>query len=357
MTAGASLSRVFLPPFRLLGRRDDPHVLGATCIGGACATCAAACLDQLPIQRIAAPLLGTPDTDFGELWQSVGACRSGTQQGIHYRADAHVLYGVLEFDEAEFGAAGEGSPLQRATEEAYRRIFRLIDAEGYPQLWRVWNYLADINAETPEFGRLERYRQFNAGRQNAFVGSGRLTSGSVPAACALGVRGGPLAIAFMAGRVPALSLENPRQVSAWDYPSDYGPRAPTFARGALAHLPDQELLFVSGTASIVGHRTVHIGDAAAQTREALLNVSTVVEEANRSSAAATTARPGTTPYTLARLDYRVYIRHAADYEAVRAEVLAAVGEAAPVVYIQADICRADLLVEIEASASRTLGCC
>lgn len=356
MSALLSLSRVTLPPVRMLARRKDPQILGATCIGGGCAACAASCLGQLPIQRIAAPLLGGVDADFGELWQSVGACRSGEQQGIHYRADAHVLYGVLELDESDFSIAGEGSPLQRATEEAYRRIFRLIDAEGYPQLWRVWNYLADINTETPEYGGLERYRQFNAGRQNAFVGSGRLTRGSVPAACALGVRSGPLTIAFMAGRLPACSLENPRQVSAWDYPSDYGPRAPTFSRGVLARLPGQELLFISGTASIVGHRTVHAGDAAAQTREALINIGAVLAEANRNSEIAS-AQSDIPAYLFALLDYRVYVRHAADFEAVRAEVQAAVGEATPALYVQADICRADLLVEIEATGSRRLAPC
>jgi chorismate lyase/3-hydroxybenzoate synthase len=304
-------------------------------------------------------VLGGVENDLGELWQSVGECRAGEQEGIRYRADAHVLYGVLEIDESAFDSAfdsafesafdsdapSEASPLQRATEEAYRRIFRLLDAEAYPHLWRVWNYLADINAESPEWGGLERYRQFNAGRQDAFLASHRLTSGSVPAACALGVRNGPLTIAFMAGGLPAQPLENPRQVSAWNYPSDYGPRAPTFSRGALVRLPGQEVLFISGTASIVGHRTVHAGDVAAQARETMSNIVAVLAEANRSD-------PTAQPYALAALDYRVYVRHAADFDAVRVEVESAVGESASVVYVQADICRADLLVEIEATASR-----
>ena len=358
MSGVASLSRTLLTPMALLGRQPDPQALGATCIGEACASCGAACMDQLPVQRIAAPLLGSGENDLGELWRSVGECRAGAQEGIRYRADAQVLYGVLEIDEADFSTntSAAASPLQRATEEAYRRIFRLLDTEGYPQLWRVWNYLADINGETPEYGGLERYRQFNAGRQDAFLASQRLTSGGVPAACALGVRSGPLTIAFMAGRLPACSLENPRQVSAWDYPSDYGPRAPTFSRGALVSLPGQQLLFVSGTASIVGHLTVHVGDAAAQTREAMANVAAVVDQANRCELHPNPQLPPSTqPYMLAALDYRVYVRHAADFDAVLTELEQTVSNHAAVVYVQADICRADLLVEIEATASRTLG--
>lgn len=325
---------------------QQPELLGLACIGLGAVTRH----EQLPLQHVAAPVLGTSDgagDSFAEAWLSAAACRAGEHQGIRFRADDHVLYGVLELAESDFpaGASGNHSPLQQATETAYRRIFSLLDAEGYPQLWRVWNYLADINVDTDG---LERYRQFNIGRQDAFLACGRLAGGSVPAACALGVRHGPLSIAFMAGRRPALPLENPRQISAWDYPKDYGPRSPTFARGALARLSGQELLFVSGTASIVGHCTVHADDVAGQTREAMANIAAVLGEANE----ATSACAGAVAYRTSGLDYRVYIRHAGDFAVVRETLQTLIGTEAQVVYVQADICRADLLVEIEASASR-----
>jgi len=57
------------------------------------------------------------------------------------------------------------------------------------------------------------------------------------------------------------------------------------------------------------------------------------------------------------LTLRPYIRHAEDYPSVQAIVEAQVGADAPVVYVQADICRHDLLVEVEAMASHTLGNC
>ena len=105
---------------------------------------------------------------------------------------------------------------------------------------------------------LERYRQFNIGRQDAFLDSHRGATGNVPAASAIGLAGGPLSVAFLAGATPALAVENPRQVSAYLYPADYGPRSPTFSRAVRATLSGQEALFVSGTASIVGHRTVPV---------------------------------------------------------------------------------------------------
>ena len=342
---GAVLRLVTMTPKDLLGHRTDRQMLGATCIGGGCAECASHCLGEIPVQRIIAPLLGSAQDDFGEAWQNFAVCRSGDRDGIRYRVGDGVLYGVIEIDEAGFAGDAEAGALQRATREAYRRIFDLLDAEERPHLWRVWNYLADINAET---GGLERYRQFNVGRHDAFVAAGRLADGvpqSVPAACALGVRNGPLTIAFMAGRMPAQSLENPRQIAAWRYPQDYGPRSPTFARGALAALPGQDLLFISGTASIVVHCTVHAGNVLAQAGEALVNIEAVLGEANRFMRGQ--------PLALADLAYRIYLRDAGDYAAVRDLLRARLG-GATALYVQADICRSDLLVEIEATASRPI---
>lgn len=278
---------------------------------------------------------------LGDTWHCAPS-RRGDSAGIRWQADEAALYGILDIDEAAFGPGPFA--LQRATEDAYRRLFSLLDDLGYPQLWRAWNYLADINAETDG---LERYRQFNIGRHDAFVACHRLARGNVPAACALGTYDGPMSIAFLAGRTPAIPLENPRQVSAYNYPATYGPRSPTFSRAVLVHPPGRELLLISGTASIVGHQTMHIGDIEGQTRETFANVEALLGSAN--------ARPLATPYRLSELHLRAYIRHPADLARVRAIIDELAAPAVPVAYVRADICRADLLVEIEAVASHPLG--
>ena len=281
---------------------------------------------------------------LGSIWPGGAAGRVGDDAGIRYQVEDHVLYGILDVEESDFGCPD--FPLQRATADAYRRIFALIERERRPHLWRTWNYLADINKET---GGLERYRQFNIGRHDAFVAGGRLTRGNVPAACALGTPAGPLTIAFMAGATEAVPLENPRQISAYDYPAAYGPRSPTFSRAALARLPGHELLFISGTASIIGHQTLHRGDVAGQTREIVANLSAVLASAN--------GRTRTADYTPGELRLRVYLRHAGDQAAVQETLEQAIGTRLSVEYVLADICRADLLVEIEASASHAMGNC
>lgn len=320
-------------------RAEGNFVLGGACIGQLPATFSA----DWPVQRLPAALLGKTQAAMQEIWRCTGAGLAGEFQGIRWRRVDDLLFGVLELDEAEFAAGHVSSALQAASQEAYRRIFRLLEAQQLPHLWRVWNYLADINAEV---AGLERYRQFNIGRQDAFLEFQRVSTGNVPAACAIGLTGGPLSIAFMAGATPAVPLENPRQISAYNYPAEYGPRSPTFSRAALVVLPAQEILFISGTASIVGHQTVHPGDVIGQCREALANVAAVMAEANRQNRSV--------PYTLAELSYRIYIRHAADFSAVQQTLAAQLGATAEVVYVEADICRDDLLIEIEAMASHEL---
>lgn len=334
------------------------NLLGGLCIGPQ----SGAVPPDLPLQRFHAHVLSEAEAQRQscELWFSATPCHNGVEGEIRYRCDGQVLFGVIELSEATFSGQSEASvdqgneaatPLRRAAEEAYRRIFVLLDQLGYPQLWRVWNYIADINGDA---GELERYRQFNVGRYQAFAAAGRLTSGTVPAACALGgeraagdAPATSLSIAFLAGRSAPLSLENPRQVAAYDYPADYGPRSPTFARASLARLPGQELLFVSGTASILGHATVHLGDVAAQTRETVANIAAVVDEANRQSTAS-----GAAPWRLGDLVYRAYIRRAEDFRPVSDTLHQVLGAAVDVVCVQADVCRADLLVEVEAFATR-----
>jgi chorismate lyase / 3-hydroxybenzoate synthase len=314
-------------------------VLGGACLGQP----AAGIAPGWPLQAIFAPLLGSTATSLHEIWRSSAPCIAGHSEGIAWRRSGGVLYGVCEINEAEFSVGSEYSPLRAASQEAYRRIFRLLAAEGLPYLWRVWNYFADINGES--YG-LERYRQFNIGRQDAFLEFRRGATGNVPAACAIGLASGPLSIAFIAGEQAAMALENPRQVSAYHYPADYGPRSPTFSRATLACPPGQEILFVSGTASIFGHRTVHAGDAATQCREVLANIEAVVATANLHCRSAA--------FSLGELSYRVYVRHAADFSKVEEVLLARLGAAAEVVFVQADICRSDLLLEIEATTIHVL---
>jgi len=306
----------------------------------------------IPIMRV--PMARLDDDSICEVWLGSGESqlKSGQYDAINYRYDDDLVFGVIELSEAMFAANTDKTPLQLATEAAYNQIFSLLDMLSFPYLLRIRNYMADINGDS--FG-LERYAQFNLGRQDAFLTHGRDVEGNVPAACALGFElaelegdsnHNSLMIAFLAGRVMPQSIENPRQVNAYRYPQQYGPRSPTFSRASLVRLGLDDVLFLSGTASIVGHETLHPSDVIAQTRETIENIKAVLSEANR--------RLSETKFELSKMYYTVYVRHLADLDAIRNELKFSVGDALKAVYLQANICRQDLLVEIEATAGHSI---
>jgi chorismate lyase / 3-hydroxybenzoate synthase len=318
-----------------------PDVLGVASFSGPADSATAARAGGIPVAEIAMPLLlGT--TDVCEVWRSELPVESGERNRVRFRRTETLLFGCIAIAESEVAAAAEGSghsAIHTATGEAYREICATLDALAFPHLLRIWNYLPDINRDSHG---LERYRQFNRARREALRASGRALDGNVPAASALGAASGsPLVVYFLAGRAPPTFIENPRQVSAYHYPRQYGSHAPVFSRATLLRQRDSLMLFISGTASIVGHRSIHVGDTAAQTRETLANIGALLEEANRLERGA--------HFSFANLACKVYVRRREDLPAIEAELESVRGPSTRVIYLKADICRQDLLVEIEAT--------
>jgi chorismate lyase/3-hydroxybenzoate synthase len=301
--------------------------------------------NDVPIVDIRTPVLGASGArqpgapqpgEVCEIWRTDQPVQSGQRGRVRYRRSEDVLFGCISMAESEENDA-DVSILHTATRDAYSEIFATLDELAYPHLLRVWNYLPQINVDTHG---MERYRQFNSARRSALIASGRDLTGNVPAACALGsVNGSPLVIYFLASRKAPTLIENPRQVSAYEYPPQYGPK-PAFSRASMLRGTCGSMLFISGTASIVGHQTVHAGDVAAQTRETLANIEALLGEANRVS--------GAPRFGMETLACKVYVRNSADLPLIQSQLHTALGREAQVVYLQADICRQDLLVEIEA---------
>jgi chorismate lyase/3-hydroxybenzoate synthase len=260
-----------------------------------------------------------------EVWRADDAItRRGATGNLRYARAGDLLFGMLEQTLPPGGTA-------EAAKAAYDAMLDLIEAEGCPHLLRVSNYIADITRY--ENGE-ERYRAFNAGRQAAFESRNRRST-QAPAACGLGCGGDALRLFFLASDTPGHNIENPRQISAFDYPKQYGTMPPLFARATVA----AGMLLISGTSSIVGHETVHVGDVGAQTDETLRNLDALLAE----------ARGVDVLVDRQALRLKVYLRHAADQPAVESRMRDA-GFPAPVAWLQSDVCRPELNVEIEAHA-------
>lgn len=294
-------------------------------------------------QHIRAQLLASTTPHYSETWSSEQLVRILGETGIRLSCTDDLLFGVIDVPETD-QAQGSANTLEQVSQRAYSQLFDALEKYKYPYLWRAWNYVPNI---TGVENGVERYQQFNAGRQMGFSLAERGVTGNVPAACALGVKAGPLSVAFLAGRRPTAAIENPRQISAYNYPAQYGLRSPTFSRASLAYLHQQELLFISGTASIVGHETLHVGDVHGQTLETLRNLQAVIDQANLRS-------KGQCPYSLQELNMRVYVRHERDAALIKDLMHQHLGSFVKAIYIHADICRENLDIEIEGVAWQSL---
>lgn len=255
----------------------------------------------------------------------------------HRQADCELA----ETDElllAILRSRGDSESMEAASERLYTRLLEQLQARGYPHLVRIWNYLADINRE--DAGG-ERYRQFCVGRYQAFARLG-VAASDFPSACALGQTGDDLLVYALAAKRAPTHYENPRQVSAYHYPAQYSPRSPSFARASLLQLPDRPaILFVSGTASVVGHKTHYPDDIEGQLATTLQNLEALLAHVVDSQRS---------PASLQADQLKVYLRRPDDLALVRAGVEAHFGSV-PAVYLQSDICRRELLLEIEGTWS------
>jgi len=236
--------------------------------------------------------------------------------------------------------------LEQTSRQAYRTMLQLCQDTQTFNLLRIWNYIPHINV--PE-GMIERYRLFNIGRRKAFNDYPRVVHDNYPAACALGSFDNILRIVFLASVHKPHYIENPRQTSSCLYPEEYGTVPPLFSRATLFSQHNCVTLFISGTASIVGHQSSHIGDIQAQTRETLQNLNTVLSQANKIMKREQNHFPPIKPWTLDELNCRVYIRYPEHLQTVRSILQQAGIQQAT--YVKADICRTELLLEIEATTS------
>lgn len=225
--------------------------------------------------------------------------------------------------------------IEAAAMTAYRDLLAQVRGSTHPYLIRIWNYLDAINAGE---GDGERYRRFCLGRAAAVDAA---FNDPPPAATGIGHARdtGMLQLIALCATEPAIALENPRQMPAWCYPRDYGPVSPGFSRGALVGHGKTTRLLASGTASIVGHRSLHVSDLRAQLREALANLASLLDAA---------AAQGTERFSLAAPEaLRVYLREPADLAAAQEEMRRLGIDCDRIVYLHGDICRRELLVELE----------
>lgn len=272
------------------------------------------------LASVSIPLAQLGPSELVETWPARREPERGVRDGIAWAHDGEVLFGSIDAEETD-----AIEPLSR---EVYTRAIALIREAGYPYFLRMWNHVGAINGYD---GARERYQLFCAGRHDAFAEAGYHLSTDLPSASAVGKRGRGLMTYFLAAREPGLQIENPRQVAAYDYPRQYGPKSPSFSRATVFG----DTVFVSGTSSVVGHASVHHADVEGQLDETLRNIEAVIARAIAGGSLANVVAAKT------------YVRRAEDYARVARRLD---GVFTRNLYLEADICRSELLLEIEVVA-------
>ena len=227
---------------------------------------------------------------------------------------------------------------------------------GFDRIIRTWFYLGGIVADE---GDAQRYKEMNRGRSAFFEGIQFLAGcqprlpqviEAYPASTGIGAEGRGLMLSCIAlatdrPEIVAMPLENPNQTAAFHYASSYSPKSPKFARALALSCGEHATIFISGTASIVNSESLHKGDVEAQTHQTLDNIAALISEENLRRHGLPGL--GTTLENLGLV--RIYIKRQEDFEKTRAVCRARLGDL-PAVYAIADVCRPELLVEIEGMA-------
>lgn len=270
-----------------------------------------------------------------ERWRSAGPVTHGRDGDIRWATDGQLTFGVIEIDEPA-GEHPDHSDICEASEQAYAQLVAFVSGSSTPHLLRVWNYL---DAITQGDGDAERYRQFCIGRAR---GLGSFDPNALPAATAIGRCDGQrtLQVYWLSADQRGTPVENPRQVSAYRYPREYGPQPPCFARAMLPPPGSAMPLLLSGTASVVGHASQHIGELLGQIGETFTNFDALLAEARRH-------QPSLPAGFGSGTRLKVYVRDADDLPLVAQALDARFGTSVPRLLLHAAICRRELSVEID----------
>lgn len=237
--------------------------------------------------------------------------------------------------------------------EELKKQFEQVDIP-FEDVIRIWIYLGDIVG--PE-GETQRYKELNRARTDFFADtkfckkypSDSFDGDAYPASTGIGSDGKNVILAGLSlhaqteQNLVAVPLENPQQTSAFNYEKTYSPQSPKFARALGVEYDDGGVIFISGTASIIDSESRFIGKPARQAMCTLDNIACLIDKTNCREHGF--SHLGAELTQLAFL--RVYIKRPEDYQEVAEVCRKRCGEGVPMVFTITDVCRPELLVEME----------
>jgi enamine deaminase RidA (YjgF/YER057c/UK114 family) len=276
-----------------------------------------------------------------------------------------IPYVVRESDSAkEIWAGGMGAGLfpadtRKASQAAFDQMREILETENmsYDNIVRQWNFIGNILEIKND---LQNYQVFNEVRSENYLKFRKIHS--YPAATGIGVKHGGVTIDFYAVEprrcLKIIAIDNPDQIRPYDYSQQVlrgkplqgkdTKQPPQFERAVFVADRDSYTLFVSGTASIIGQATIGIDDVEKQTEVTLENIKKLTD-ASRIQHLTGNSQADAGKLIL----LRAYIKYQEDFPKVES-ICNERFPGVPIIYCEADVCRDNLMVEIEAEFSRNI---
>ncbi|MDF9828783.1 endoribonuclease L-PSP [Parabacteroides sp. PF5-6] len=294
---------------------------------------------RLPaISYVSQPPLDAP------LIVEVHSFRTDPDDRLTYGGQGDFPYVVLENATGRFLFAGgfQGQvgvdSIREQSDTVFEALGEVLKKEQIPvnQIIRQWNYIERI---TDFEGDDQHYQSFNNSRSQ-FYAQTPWPKG-YPAATGIGANlGGVLvdldAVVFKTAEAFITPIDNKLQVAAHSYSdqvlesSDCRKTTPKFERAKSMTFGERRLVYISGTAAIRGEHSLQDVGLEKQLQITMENIAELIGEAK--------------PVLL-----RVYLKYPEDYEEA-ARLMDSYALQIPISYMWADVCRDELLIEIEGIA-------
>lgn len=264
---------------------------------------------------------------------------------VNYRSMNGLPYVIVDSEEGRFlyGGGFQDDFLNKSIEEQSEAVFQQIDRllikEDFAinSIVRQWNYIERITESKDDY---QNYQAFNDARADFYEKT--TWSEGYPAATGIGAHFGGIvvdldAVIFKKENCSILPIDNKLQIAAHAYSEEVlavshkQKATPKFERAKLLSIEDKGLIYISGTAAIRGEESLKEVGLSRQMEITMENIAELI--GNKGSVSM----------------LRVYLKDKSFVHEAE-QLMNAYKLSIPVSYMCADVCRNELLIEIEGIA-------
>jgi enamine deaminase RidA (YjgF/YER057c/UK114 family) len=241
---------------------------------------------------------------------------------------------------------------------AFRQLQDILLEEQmeFSDIVRQWNYVEQITGNFCQNNTTSQHYQIFNDVRSSFYQSANFKNG-YPAATGIGIDCGGVIIDIIAAtssnKKSVIAVKSPVQLDAFSYTRevlaennamhDYARTTPKFERAKILSSPEIQLIFISGTAAIKGQASTSLLSVEQQTEMTIQNILSLICRENLFKHGIENTEDPNINYL------RVYVKYNKDMTLVKNNCLKYFPHV-PILYVVADICRPELLVEIEGQA-------